>query len=54
MLALTFSGYPAVLWWKDVNILTEVLRRWQIRLYISELNCVPQSDVIELGSLCNW
>ena len=53
MLALAFSGCPAVLWWKDVDILTEVPRRWQIRLHILELNCVPWLDVIELGSLCN-
>jgi len=53
MLALAFSGYLAVLWWKDVDILTEVPKRWQICLYILELNCMPWLDVIELGSLYN-
>ena len=30
-----------------------MLRYWQIRLYILELNCIPQLDIIELGNLYN-
>ena len=31
----------------------EILRRQQMRLYISELNYIPRSDVIKLGNLYN-
>ena len=50
MLALAFSSYLVVLQQKDIDILTEMLRRQQIHLYILELNYIPQSDVIKLGN----
>ena len=53
MLALAFSGCLVVLQQKDIDILTEILRRQQIRLYILEPNYMPQLDVIELGNPCN-
>ena len=53
MLVFTFSSYLAVLQWKDVDILTEMLRRQQIYLYTLELNCVLQLDIIKSGNLYN-
>ena len=50
MLVLAFSSYLVVLWQKDIDILIEMPRRQQIRLYILELNYIPQSDVIKLGN----
>ena len=53
MLIFAFSSYPAVLQWKDVDILIKILRHQQIHLYILKLNCVLQLDIIKSGNLYN-